>query len=182
MTAVRATFEDVKRVKTRKAWQLIFEVPEENYDAAVAALGGSPISGHDRWVGIARITAPDDAAEPQETQTEPEPVKGGRRAKMAGILSRDHAMHIYRPKIITKSHGVFDFDWEIDDPSRPLKNDEEERTRWTICAACRVRNFRELDHNEAAGQIWDRIEADYRASQSGETLEAREQQLNEGPS
>lgn len=52
---VLASFEDVKRVKTRKTWQLIFEVPEERYDAAIHVLGGSPQSGSDRWVGIARV-------------------------------------------------------------------------------------------------------------------------------
>ncbi len=40
MTAIRATYSDLKLVKTRKVLQLIFEVPIEEGDNALRVLGG----------------------------------------------------------------------------------------------------------------------------------------------
>lgn len=66
MTAIQATFVDLRTVKTRSTMQLIFEVPLEAADKALAALGGVPIPGSDRWVGIARLVAPEARSEPAE--------------------------------------------------------------------------------------------------------------------
>ena len=53
MPAIRATYSDVKLVKTRKVFQLIFEVPIEDADNALRVLGGLPRPAAERWVGIA---------------------------------------------------------------------------------------------------------------------------------
>jgi len=66
MTAIQAAFVDLRTVKTRSTMQLIFEVPLEAADKALAALGGVPIPGSDRWVGIARLVAPEARSEPAE--------------------------------------------------------------------------------------------------------------------
>lgn len=58
--ATRATFSDFRIVKGRKVAQLVFEVPLEGADAALAALGGLPQPAAERWCGIARLT--DEAA------------------------------------------------------------------------------------------------------------------------
>src|SRR6478736_10459375 len=50
-----ATFTDFRLVKGRKVCQLIFEVPVEAADKALAILGGIPNPEHSAWVGIARI-------------------------------------------------------------------------------------------------------------------------------
>ena len=55
MTAFRATFADMKLVKTRQVAQLIFEIPIENFDAAYEVLGGMPVPSKERWFGIAAI-------------------------------------------------------------------------------------------------------------------------------
>ncbi len=56
MTAIRATYSDLKLVKTRKVLQLIFEVPIEEADNALRVLGGMPRADAETWVGIALIT------------------------------------------------------------------------------------------------------------------------------
>jgi hypothetical protein len=53
--AFQATFSDFRLVKGRKCCQLIFEVPVEEADHAVAVLGGIPNPEHSIYVGIARI-------------------------------------------------------------------------------------------------------------------------------
>jgi hypothetical protein len=55
MTAFRATFSDLKLVKTRKVAQLIFEIPIEQFDAAYEVLGGMPVAAEERWFGIAAL-------------------------------------------------------------------------------------------------------------------------------
>jgi hypothetical protein len=57
MTAFRATFSDMKLVKTRQVAQLIFEIPIEEFDAAYEVLGGMPVPSKERWFGIAALVA-----------------------------------------------------------------------------------------------------------------------------
>lgn len=61
MTAFRATFSDMKLVKTRQVAQLIFEIPIEEFDAAYEILGGMPVPSKERWFGIAAIKSPEEA-------------------------------------------------------------------------------------------------------------------------
>ena len=68
MSAVEATFVDLRTVKSRSVMQLIFEVPLERADSALQALGGIPQPGTDRWVGIARLVAPETRAPVEPTK------------------------------------------------------------------------------------------------------------------
>ena len=61
--AFSATFSDFKVIRGRKVCQLVFEVPIENADAALAALGGVPRPDAEIWVGVARL-APCAASKP----------------------------------------------------------------------------------------------------------------------
>jgi hypothetical protein len=53
--AVQGSFADFKLVKTRKTAQIIIEVPIEQADQALAALGGLPQPATEAWVAIARL-------------------------------------------------------------------------------------------------------------------------------
>jgi hypothetical protein len=66
MTAFRATFADMKLVKTRQVAQLIFEVPIEDFDAAYEVLGGMPVPSKERWFGIAAILPEKEAVAKRE--------------------------------------------------------------------------------------------------------------------
>jgi hypothetical protein len=61
--AFKAEFTDLKTVRTRSVAQLVFELPIEQVDAALAILGGVPKPGNAVWVGIARL-ADGDRADP----------------------------------------------------------------------------------------------------------------------
>lgn len=55
LAAIRGTFSDFKLIKTRKLAQLIIEIPIEQADAALTALGGLPRSDAERWCAIALL-------------------------------------------------------------------------------------------------------------------------------
>lgn len=73
MTAFRATFSDMKLVKTRQVAQLIFEIPLSEFDAAYEVLGGMPNPASERWFGIAAIK--EVKARPDQTAPKPDRAK-----------------------------------------------------------------------------------------------------------
>ena len=58
MTAFRASYADLKVIKTRQCVQIIFEVPTADFDAAYEVLGGLPNPAAERWFGIAALVNP----------------------------------------------------------------------------------------------------------------------------
>ena len=73
--AISATFADFKLIKGRKCCQLVFEVPIEQADLALQALGGLPNPASEAWCGIARLTQPAHVRLPQARAEEPEKPK-----------------------------------------------------------------------------------------------------------
>jgi hypothetical protein len=65
LAAIRAAFSDFRLVKGRKVCQLVLEVPIEEADKALQALGGLPQPATEAWVAIARL----------ETKTRVVPIK-----------------------------------------------------------------------------------------------------------
>lgn len=102
MTAFRATFSDMKLVKTRQVAQLIFEIPVEDFDQAYEILGGVPVPGKERWFGIAALKAPRaEKASPAPRQSVPKP-DGAKRewrelpaSQQAGIRIDEPAFGAY---------------------------------------------------------------------------------------
>jgi hypothetical protein len=68
--ATLATFADFKLVKSRKLAQLVFELPIEQADAALKALGGLPNPASEAWCGIARVQ-PKASTEPLKAVERP---------------------------------------------------------------------------------------------------------------
>jgi hypothetical protein len=71
--AFRATYSDMKLIKTRKCVQLVFEIPLEHYKAAEQVLGGLPDPAAERWFGIAPLRA--DLGAPEKPAEAPAPAK-----------------------------------------------------------------------------------------------------------
>ena len=170
-SAVLATFEDVKRVKTRKVWQLIFEVPEERADQALQALGGSPQSGQDRWVGIARVdekvaVVPQDArSAPEGTET---PATPETRTQPPKERRPWHELSATTQAGIRCNERDF-LKWLL--PSMWMRPDAPKIAVMTIRDRCGVKSRAELDQNEQAARMWHAIERDYQASQRGQSDE-----------
>lgn len=56
--AISAAFADIQMIKSRNVMVFKFEVPLEQADAALTALGGVPLPGQEKWVAIARMESP----------------------------------------------------------------------------------------------------------------------------
>lgn len=172
MSAVRASFEDVKRVKTRKCWQLIFEVPEENYDAAIATLGGSPQSGTDRWVGIARIEAPEKATDATQAPEETEKPKGGPLSQQAGMLCATPAFQQWIAQHCSQR-------WRsICEDSGPTTGSLEPIAAETVRQYLNIGSRSAIDHYIDAAIAWKELTDAYYDSQRGQSLEQLEEAAN----
>lgn len=79
----KATFVDVRNIKTRKVCQFVFEVAQEQANHALECLGGLPRSDIDTWVAVARIQMPGKAPEPKKKWHEMKP------SQRAGIRCSD---------------------------------------------------------------------------------------------
>lgn len=137
MTAISATFADFKLIKGRKVAQLVLEVPIEQANAALAALGGVPRSDAPQWVGV----APLDAEAAQKPAEKP---KGGKLAQRAGILCGERAFW----QFIYEKHGY--------------GANSQDTAAWWVRSKCQVSSRSKLDHDVVAGKTFERIEAQYR--------------------
>ena len=69
--AIKATFVDLKSSKGRKVAQLWFEIPLEQVDDALNALGGWPMPDREVWCGIARLSVEQPPAKTVATPHRP---------------------------------------------------------------------------------------------------------------
>jgi len=91
MSAVLATFVDARPVKTRSVLQLVLEVPIEEADAAMKALGGFPLPSESRWVGIALAPKDRPKDQPDETEKKRRQFDSLQPSAQAAILCNDPA-------------------------------------------------------------------------------------------
>ena len=86
---LKATYADLKTVKTRSTCQLILELPIEALTDVVALLG-APVPGNEVWVAVARLRPEAVLVEPEPEQLAP-PRKSASLAQIAGILCNEGA-------------------------------------------------------------------------------------------
>lgn len=94
--AIQGTFSDFRTVKGRKVAQLVIEVPVEQADAALRALGGVPQPHDPKWVAIARLDpkAASKADEPRERKAWADLPP----AQQCAIRCEDHAFRLFISK------------------------------------------------------------------------------------
>ena len=136
MTAIRATYSDVKLVKTRKVFQLIFEVPIEEADNALRVLGGLPRPDAEIWVGIAPITE-EAAARPAEPRR---PMSELGFVMQAGILCNDPQFQAF------------------------CGCDNQIATAVYVRTHCGIGSRSELETNEAGRTRWDQLRTEFDAA------------------
>jgi hypothetical protein len=157
MTAFRATFSDMKLVKTRQVAQLIFEIPIEEFDAAYEVLGGMPVPAKERWFGIAAInpqaeketqkllphtspaTASLETGKPKRDWREVQP------AQQAGIRCAE-------PTFIAFLKETRADDWH-----------ESQDAAECVRLICGISSRSELGVNHKARVIWTQLDAAYQA-------------------
>jgi hypothetical protein len=134
MDALRATYADIKTVRTRKVYQIVFEGPIEEMGMAMA-LFGPPSPDAEVWAGIARLR-------PEAARSEPE--------NKARPLSQIAAFHCNKPlfrQFLAEKIG------------KPVHGADEAAD--VVREQCGVRSRTELDSNEVAARHFRNLKADF---------------------
>lgn len=153
MSEIDATFADFKLIKTRGQAQLVLEVPIEQADAALKALGGVPLPGAERWVTV----------RPHGAKAEPSPPAPSADAK--GEKERRPFLSLPRSQQAALACDSAQFrHW--------LRADGKEDAAEWVRAACGVKSRSELDRDQRAAAIWDRAYTRY-LTETGQIAEAR---------
>jgi len=130
---LKATYADLKTVKTRSTCQLILELPIEALTDVVALLG-APVPGNEVWVAVARLR-------PEAVQQEPGQLEPPRQlkslAQIAGIICNEPAFWKY-------IHVA-----NADEAAKYVRGH------------CGVTSRAALDSNEDAAQAFRTLKADY---------------------
>lgn len=147
---LKASYADLKTVKTRSTVQIILEMPIEALTDVVGLLG-APVPGNEVWVAVARLR-PEATATPQiahANDEEPLPA-GGPSRSLAQIAAMLCDKPTFKQYIYERSA-----DWD----HVPNK---EEATEW-LRSACSIQSRRELDNNPEAARRFREIRSSYKA-------------------
>lgn len=141
---LKATYADLKTVKTRSTCQLILELPIEALTDVVALLG-APVPGNEVWVAVARLR-------PEAVQQEPEQLEPPRPqkslAQIAGIICSQQAFWKY------------------------IHVENEVQAAVYVREHCNVSSRSALDHNEDAALAFRTLNTDYKLWLDGRDLAA----------
>ena len=135
----RASYADFNTVKGRKVLQIILELPIEEGNAALAALGGVPRFDQPVWVGVARL---DTSAITEKPKPLPKPHKNWddmSYSQQSGVLCNDDDFR----RFVQESHNSYspvDF----------------------VRSFCEVVSRSELDTPGAAATKWEILVEEYR--------------------
>jgi hypothetical protein len=140
---------------------LILEIPLEQADAALKLLGGTPVTGQERWVGIAPLASDGDRSgrsEKPESASRPAPSEGERLRTQAVMLCKDRHFQVWAAG---GSH------WLWEDESR-----NEEQTIKFLRGVCGVQSRAELATDKTAQEKFLAMVTRYRA-ETGQMAEKR---------
>ncbi len=143
MTAIRATYSDLKLVKTRKVVQLIFEIPIEAADHAIKVLGGLPRPDAETWVAIAPITEEAATRTPPPAEKPRKRIGDMSRTAQAGMLCNSEEFHAF-----------------LDSRFRRVEKTATENAAAIVRKQCQSLR-RHLDTDADAGKRWDQFRLDY---------------------
>jgi hypothetical protein len=90
--AIKATFSDFRLIKGRKQAQLVLEIPIEEADRALAALGGIPQPQSDHWVAVARLNG---VAKPEPEPKEKRRWEDLKLSMQAGLRCEERAFQAF---------------------------------------------------------------------------------------
>lgn len=90
---LKATYSDLKTVKTRGVCQIILEMPIEGMADAFALLG-APVPGNEVWVAVARLVTGAELERGIDALIAP-PKKPASLAQIAGILCNEGAFRSF---------------------------------------------------------------------------------------
>lgn len=132
--AFRATYSDIRFVKTRKVCQVVLEIPLEQADSFLSAFG-TPNPAEEKWCAIARLTD----KPPQEAQPEPEHT----------------GWHNLRPSAQAAIRCEDPLFWQF------MMVNTEEKVVAAVREACGVKSRSELDRRKDAQMLWEHIDGEF---------------------
>jgi hypothetical protein len=130
--AFKATYSDLRFVKSRKVAQIVLELPIEQADSFIKAFG-SPNPASETWCAIARLVSSDPPKQDKPHKSWDQL----RLSQQAAIRCSDE---LYRH-------------W--------LCVDDEESAKVQVRKACEVDSRAELDTDEAAANRWQTMEEEF---------------------
>jgi len=149
---LKATYADLKTVKTRSMCQVVLELPIEALTEVVRLLG-APVPGNEVWVAVARLDLSAAQQEPAQIEhanddTDDEPHKPPRPlSQVAGMLCNTPTFQQF---ICEQSEG-----WD----HRPTSIEAADWLR----ANCGINSRTELNTHPVAAERFRKIRADYNA-------------------
>lgn len=140
MAAVAGTFSDFGIVKGRKVARLVIEIPIEQADQALRALGGVPQPHAPQWVGIAPIDMRKVEDKPKRKMNElPIP-------NQVALTCEREAFQRFLVEVLSVSEGILG---------------DAERTAETVRWLCGVNSRSEIVQGSEAAEKWFRLKADF---------------------
>lgn len=136
MTAISATFVQLRPINGRKVVQIVLEAPNEHADAILQALGGYPKPDDPQWVGV----APLDAEAAQKPAEKP---KGGKLAQRAGILCGE-------PRF-----------WRYLEEVHDLRCSDAADAANHVRVWCKIDSRAQLDRQHTAGRVFEDLFSSY---------------------
>lgn len=162
MSAVAGVFTAFTTVNSRSVARIVIEVPIEQADAALAALGGFPKPAESRWVGIAPLVAEPATAVPQPP---PEPVP-----EPPATVTRLHERQPWSTLSRAQQAGIRCGDAEF---RRFMNVADPGECAAEIRIHCRVRSRAEIDDRGAAAAAWDELDGRFREWKAQQETERR---------
>jgi hypothetical protein len=142
--AIKATFFDFRLIKGRKQAQLVLEIPIEEADNALAALGGIPQPQSDHWVAVARLNG---VAKPEPEPKEKRRWEDLKLSMQASIRCNEPAFQRYlREMRGSEAHG-----------------DDDEDAANCVRRICRISSRSALNNNPDAAARWRDLDRHYYA-------------------
>lgn len=136
--AFRASFSDMKLVKTRQIVQLIFELPLADFNAAYDVLGGLPNPASEAWFAIAPLAG----ALPEKTKRD---WRDMQPAAQAGIRCGEPPF------------------WAFLNETRSYRITDSEEAAEAVREICNVKSRVELGTKHAARVLWHQLDEEFLA-------------------
>lgn len=166
--AFKATFSDFRLVKGRKVAQIVVEVPIEEADNALKALGGIPRPDLERWVAVARLSpgafipksealaSADGEGAPPQKQPTPAPGEARKEYTLANRVGMTCADKRFQDWLYSKGR---------------VTGSAEDAAHW-VRHECGVKSRTEILPGTEAAARWTKLETQY-LLETGQMAEQR---------
>lgn len=159
--AFRASYSDLKLIKTRQVVQIVFELPLADFDVAYDVLGGMPNPANETWFGIAPLDIR------KEVTPNPDPPLSGLDKALAPPVSQPPAGRSWRDLQPAQQAGIrcsepmFQHFLKTRDGDDWL--DSGQNPAACVRLICGVKSRVELGTQHKARMLWHQLDSQFMA-------------------